>query len=57
MTMPVTYSRSGAFIAPPVQCRLQFGFQHLFDEAANALPNRRLQRIEPVLAQEWQRLV
>ena len=35
---------------------MQFGLEHLLDEASNATANRRLQRVEPILTQEWLRL-
>jgi hypothetical protein len=42
-------------VAVALQGGVQFGFQHLLDEPANALAHRPFQRIEPILIPEWLR--
>jgi hypothetical protein len=56
MAMAVTARRALAIVASTLQGRMQFGLEHLLDEASNATANRRLQRVEPVLTQKWLRL-
>ena len=53
MAVPMTRGRSGALIAPALQHRLQFGFQHLLDEGTDLLAHPGFQRIEPVFAKQW----
>jgi hypothetical protein len=42
-------------VAAALQGGVQFGLQHLLDEAADALANRPFQRVEPILIREWPR--
>jgi hypothetical protein len=52
--VPVAVNLFGALVAAAVQRRVEFGFQHRLDEAADALAHPGLQRVEPVVPQKWQ---
>src|SRR3954454_22604467 len=41
-----------AAVAPAAQCNGQFFFQHRFDEAADAAPNARFDRVKPGFARK-----
>jgi siroheme synthase (precorrin-2 oxidase/ferrochelatase) len=56
MAMAVTTRGAVPIVASTLQGRIQFGLEHLLDEASNATANRRLQRVKPILPQEWLRL-
>jgi len=54
MAMAVTARGAVPIVAPTLQGRIQFGLEHLLDEASNATANRSLQRVEPILTYEWE---
>jgi hypothetical protein len=57
MTMPMPLRRPAALIPSAVQRRIQFTLEHGLDQRPDMFAHARFQRIKPVLAQQWNRIV
>jgi hypothetical protein len=57
MAVPLPPRRLGALIPSAVQRRIQFTLEHCLDERADTLAHPDFKWIEPVLAQQWNRVV